>query len=125
MNDDMKQFAEKSTTRKKGISDSCLQETEKSLAITLDKHYKDLVTLVNAPEYGEWCFYPIKDKKNLKKTFDDVVRNTKLERVAGLAQDFIVIAENGTGNFLCMKSGEAEIYHKHHEQEYPEKFFQI
>lgn len=123
MENDMRRFAEMSTTRKKGVSGLCIQETELALENTFDEQYKELVKIVNAPEYGEWRFYPIKDKENLKKTFDDVIRNTKLEREAGLPSEFIAIAENGTGNFLCMKSGEQSVYHKDHEYELPEQIF--
>lgn len=123
MGNEMEQFAKKSATKKKGVSALCLQETEQLLAVLLDEQYKNLIKIVNAPEYGEWCFYPIKDKNNLKKTFDDVVRNTKLKRTEGLPSAFIAIAENGTGNFLCMMSGESRIYHKNHEHEEPEEIF--
>ena len=123
MKNEMEQFAKMSATKNKGVTEECLQETEQLLAVVIDEQYKALVKLVNAAEYGEWCFYPIKDKRNLKKTFDDVVRNTQLKRAEKLPPQFFAIAENGTGNFLCMKSDESAIYHQNHEQESPEKFF--
>lgn len=123
MKNEMEQFAKRSATKKKGVTEECLQETEQLLAVVINEEYKALLKLVNAPEYGEWCFYPIKDKRNVKKTFDDVARNTQLKRAEGLPPQFFAIAENGTGNFLCMKSGESAIYHQDHEQESPEKVF--
>ncbi|WP_321388370.1 SMI1/KNR4 family protein [uncultured Enterococcus sp.] len=124
MDNELARFAEMSTTKKRGVTAASIQETEQLLTVTLDEQYKALLQLVNAPEYGEWRFYPIKDEQNLRKTMDDVVRNTKLKRAEGLPAEFVVIAENGTGNFLCMKSGESAIYHNDHEEECPMKVFQ-
>ena len=119
----MNEYAEKSDSQKQGVSTQCLDETEAALGIVLAQQYRELFQLVNAPTFGEWLFYPIKDKKNLKKTFDDVVRNTKLKWEEGLPQSFVAIAENGTGNVLCMKRDEALVYHFHHEVQAPDKVF--
>ncbi|WP_034565129.1 SMI1/KNR4 family protein [Carnobacterium gallinarum] len=110
-----------STTRKKGVTLQDLQKTEHLLDVILDPCYQELFQLVNAPEFGEWLFYPIKDRLNLRKTFDDVVRNSQIAHGEGLPKEYIVIAENGTGNYLCMLSGQPQIYHKDHEQDLPRK----
>lgn len=111
----MEIYAKLSTTTKPGISLKSLESTEKELDIILDIQYKQLLQLVNAPEFGDWTFFPIKDIKNLKKTFDDVVRNTKINRDYGLPKEYFVIAENGTGDYLCMLSNHPQIYYANHE----------
>lgn len=87
------------------------------MKIKFDKQYINLIQIINALEFGEWCFYPVKDKTNLRKMFDDVVRNTSLKRNDGLSEKFVAIAENGMGDFLCVRSGELEIYHQNHEED--------
>ncbi|MBC1558486.1 SMI1/KNR4 family protein [Listeria booriae] len=92
----MKKYADLSVTCKTGVSPQ---------------------DLVDAPEFGEWLFYPVKDKRNLRKTFYDIVRNTKIARESGLPEAFVVIAEDGTSDFLCMMSGQPQVYYKNHEQD--------
>ncbi|MBC1227610.1 SMI1/KNR4 family protein [Listeria booriae] len=111
----MKTYANLSTTGKPGVSLHNLQATELALNVTLDSQYKKLFQLVNAPEFGEWIFYPIKDTNNLKKTFDDVVRNTNLSRESWLPEEYVVIAENGTGDYVCMLSENQQVYYANHE----------
>lgn len=116
----MQEFAQKSVTRKKGVSLKDLEATEEVLNKKLDQQYQELLQIVNAPEFGEWQFYPIKEPQNLRKTFDDVVRNTQIAHQGGFSEEMIAIAENGTGNFLCMLSGHPEVYLQDHEKEKPE-----
>ncbi|MBC1373555.1 SMI1/KNR4 family protein [Listeria booriae] len=113
----MKKYADLSITCKTGVTPQDLVDAEQLLGVQLDSQYKELFQLVNAPEFGEWLFYPVKDKRNLRKTFDDIVRNTKIARESGLPEAFVVIAENGTGDFLCMRSGQPQVYYQNHEQD--------
>ncbi|MBC1286348.1 SMI1/KNR4 family protein [Listeria booriae] len=113
----MKKYADLSVTCKTGVLPQDLVDAEQLLGVQLDSQYKALFQLVNAPEFGEWLFYPVKDKRNLRKTFDDIVRNTKIARESGLPEAFVVIAEDRTGDFLCMMSGQPQVYYKNHEQD--------
>ncbi|MBC2160232.1 SMI1/KNR4 family protein [Listeria booriae] len=112
----MKKYADLSVTCKTGVLPQDLVDAEQLLGVQLDSQYKALFQLVNAPEFGEWLFYPVKDKRNLRKTFDDIVRNTKSARESGLPEAFVVISEDGTGDFLCMMSGQPQVYYQNHEQ---------
>ncbi|MBC1457731.1 SMI1/KNR4 family protein [Listeria newyorkensis] len=101
----MERYVAMSTTQKEGVMLADLVKLEQELGIRFSSEYRELVQLVNAPEFGEWLFYPVKDARNLKKTFDDVARNTKLARENGLSNAFIAIAEDGTGDLLCLRIG--------------------
>lgn len=37
---------------------------------------RDLIKLVNNAEIGEWILYPIKDNRNVTKTWDDMLDKT-------------------------------------------------
>ncbi|WP_221639730.1 SMI1/KNR4 family protein [Paenilisteria rocourtiae] len=58
--------------------------------------------------------------QNLRKTYDGVLRNTKLARENGLSNQFVAIADDGTGDLLCLRIGNSkqmleEIYLGSHE----------
>ncbi|PSL40898.1 SUKH superfamily protein [Planomicrobium soli] len=90
-------------TNKKGVAESAIIDTEQKLNVLFPTQYVELFKLANGPEVGEWILFPIKDAKNLKKTWDDVVRqNTEvLDEV--IPENLIAIAEDGTGDYLCFE----------------------
>ncbi|EUJ32672.1 SMI1/KNR4 family protein [Listeria cornellensis] len=63
----MERYVAMSTTQKKGVILTDLAKLEQELGIRFGPEYRELVQLLNAPEFGEWLFYPVKDMRNLKK----------------------------------------------------------
>ncbi|MGA9290088.1 MAG: SMI1/KNR4 family protein, partial [Anaerobacillus sp.] len=55
--------------------------------------YKELFKLSNNAQVGEWTLFPIKDSKNLKRTWDDIVR----ENVGIVCENRIYIWYHETG----------------------------
>lgn len=90
-------------TNKKGVEESAIRNTEQKLSIRFPDQYVQLFKLANAPEVGEWNLFPIKDPYNMKKTWDDVVRQNKEVLDGEIFENLIAIAENGTGDYLCLK----------------------
>lgn len=90
-------------TNKKGVEESVIRETEQKLNIRFPDQYVQLFKLANGPEVGEWTLFPIKDPKNMKKTWDDLVRQNEEVLDGEISDDLIAIAEDGTGDYLCLK----------------------
>ncbi|WP_341201446.1 SMI1/KNR4 family protein [Planomicrobium okeanokoites] len=90
-------------TNKKGVEESAIRETEQKLNIRFPDQYVQLFKLTNGLEVGEWTLFPIRDPKNMKKTWDDVVRQNEEVLDGEISDDLIAIAENGTGDYLCLK----------------------
>lgn len=90
-------------THKKGVEESVIRETEEKLNTRFPDQYVQLFKLANGPEVGEWTLFPIKDPKNIKKTWDDVVRQNAEVLNGEISDDLIAIAEDGTGDYLCLK----------------------
>lgn len=90
-------------TNKKGVEESAIRETEQKLNIRFPDQYVQLFKLANGPEVGEWTLFPIKDPKNMKKTWDDVVRQNEEVLDGEISENLIAIAEDGTGDYLCLK----------------------
>ena len=90
-------------TNKKGVEESAIRETERKLTIRFPDQYVQLFKLANGPEVGEWTLFPIKDPKNMKKTWDDMVRQNEEVLDGEISYDLIAIAEDGTGDYLCLK----------------------
>lgn len=90
-------------TNKKGVEESVIRETEQKLNIRFPNQYVQLFKLANGSEVGEWTLFPIKDPKNMKKTWDDVVRQNEEVLDDEISENLIAIAEDGTGDYLCLK----------------------
>ncbi|WHY00309.1 SMI1/KNR4 family protein [Neobacillus sp. DY30] len=90
-------------TKKPGVDESDIKLTEEKLGAIFPEHYRELFKLVNNPEIGEWILFPIKTKKNIKKTWDDVVRQNKEVKDERMSEDLITIGDNGSGEKLCFK----------------------
>lgn len=90
-------------TNKKGVEESAIRETEQKLNVCFPDQYVQLFKLANGLEVGEWSLFPVKDSKNLKKTWDDVVRQNKEVLADVISEDLIAIAGDGTGDYLCLK----------------------
>ncbi|UPO90416.1 SMI1/KNR4 family protein [Niallia sp. Man26] len=90
-------------TRKPGVDEIDIKAAEEKLQAVFPEQFVQLYHLVNNPEIGEWLLFPIKDRKNVKKTWDDIVRQNTEVRYIGMADEWIVIGENGTGDKLCLK----------------------
>ncbi|PPA68840.1 SMI1/KNR4 family protein [Jeotgalibacillus proteolyticus] len=90
-------------SREPGVDESAIKEAEEKLGAAFPEQYKELFKLCNHPEIGEWTLYPIKDRGNLKKTWDDIVRQNTEVRYDYMAEDLIAIGDDGTGDQLCFK----------------------
>jgi cell wall assembly regulator SMI1 len=107
-------------TRKIGVDELDIKATEVKIGAVFPKQYRELFKLVNNAEIGEWILYPIKDQRNLKKTWDDIVRQNTEVREESMPQNFIAIGDDGSGDKLCFKiingiMGD-EIYLWYHEE---------
>ena len=96
-------------TNKKGVEESAIRDTEQKLNIRFPDQYVQLFKLANGPEVGEWTLFPIKDPKNMKKTWDDVVRQNEEVLDGEISDDLIAIAEDGSGDYLCLKVEEGRV----------------
>lgn len=99
----MEEFLFKIQSKKKGVSEELICNSEKKLGAKFPDQYRELIMVANKPEIGEWQFYPIKDPNNIKRTFDDVIRANLDINNRSQVYDLIFIAENGTGDQLCFK----------------------
>jgi SMI1-KNR4 cell-wall/Protein of unknown function (DUF4241) len=99
----MKNLIKLLPTRKPGVDKIHIKAAEENLGALFPDEYKELFMLINNPEIGDWILYPIKDSLNLKKTWDDIVRQNLEQREEALSNDLIAIGENGTGDKLCFR----------------------
>ncbi|MGM0842769.1 MAG: SMI1/KNR4 family protein [Bacillota bacterium] len=99
----MKDVRELIHTRKLGLDESDIKAVEDKLGAVFPELYKELFKLVNNAEIGEWTLYPIKDNRNLKKTWDDIVRQNTEVREEYMSEDLIAIGDDGSGDKLCLK----------------------
>jgi cell wall assembly regulator SMI1 len=99
-------------SRKPGVTDSDINLAEKEIEVAFPKQYKELFKLSNNAQIGEWTLFPIKDPKNVKRTWDDIVRQNKEVRDEGMANELISIGEDGTGDKLCFRVGNEEVDNK-------------
>lgn len=90
-------------THKKGVQESAIRDTEQKLNIRFPDQYVQLFKLVNGSEVGDWALFPIKDPQNVKKTWDDVVRQNGEVLDKDISENLIMIGEDGTGDYLCLK----------------------
>lgn len=108
-------------TRKPGVTDLDIKSAEEQLGVVFPKQYKELFKLSNNAQIDEWTLFPIKDSKNLKRTWDDIVRQNQDVRDEGMADDLISIGEDGTGDKLCFRivdtKMDSKIYIWYHETE--------
>ncbi|WP_285767509.1 SMI1/KNR4 family protein [Peribacillus sp. SI8-4] len=104
---------------KPGVTDSDIKSAEVRLGVCFPKQYKELFKQTNNAQIAEWTLYPIKDNKNVKKTWDDIVRQNQDEREEGMAADVLTIGEDGTGNKICFrivdKAIDGKVYIWYHE----------
>ncbi|MGP4107769.1 SMI1/KNR4 family protein [Virgibacillus sp. L01] len=104
---------------KLGVYESDIKAAEDKLDAVFPEQYKELFKLVNNAEIGEWILYPIKDQRNLTKTWDDIVRQNTEVREEYMSKDLIAIGEDGSGDKLCLKVNDGimrnEIYLWYHE----------
>lgn len=115
----MKDIRDSIQTRKLGVVESDIKAAEDKLGSIIPQQYKELFKLVNNAEIGEWILYPIKDHRNPKKTWDDIVRQNNEVRDEDMSRDLIAIGDDGSGNKLCLKVNDGimgdEIYLWSHE----------
>lgn len=90
-------------TRKPGVEEKDIENTEKLIGARFPYKYRELIKLVNNAEIEEWVLYPIKDSMRIAKTFDDVLRNNKVLDSSKNENRMIYIAEDGTGDLLGYK----------------------
>lgn len=99
----IKELAEVSATQNPGIGEENLKQAEQALGGTFPNQYRELMKLVNQPEFFDWNFFSIKDAHHPGTTFDDIVlHNTSKQRPKFIPADFIVFAES-VGDYLCFK----------------------
>jgi cell wall assembly regulator SMI1 len=115
----MKDVRELIHTRKFGVDESDIKAAEDKLGAVFPELYKELFKLVNNAEIGEWILYPIKDNRNPKKTWDDIVKQNTEVREEYMSEDLIAIGDDGSGDKLCLKVNDGimgdKIYLWHHE----------
>ena len=99
----MKNLIKLLPTSKPGVNEIHIKAAEEKLGALFPDEYKELFKLINNPEIGDWILFPIKDSLNLKKTWDDIVRQNQEQREEALSNDLIAIGENGTGDKLCFR----------------------
>lgn len=108
-----------------GVDENIIGESENFIGIKLPKQYKQLLKITNGCEIGDWFIFPVKDPKNIKKTWDDLVYNNR-NRPCQIPEKLIVFAHNGTGDYLCFKKYDENkiddsIYYWNHETGNQEK----
>ncbi|WLR58850.1 SMI1/KNR4 family protein [Guptibacillus hwajinpoensis] len=91
-------------SKKPGITELDIKLTEEKLNVDLPEQYKELFKLSNNAQIGEWTLFPIKDSKNLKRTWDDIVRENIDIKDEGMSEELISIGEDGTGDKLCFRN---------------------
>ncbi|OQR56951.1 SMI1/KNR4 family protein [Bacillus sp. CDB3] len=115
-------------TKKQGVFELHIKETEEKLGAIFPAQYRDLFKLVNNAEIGEWILYPIKDNRNLVKTWDDIVRQNVELRDEHMSEDLIIIGDDGSGDKLCFKINNGimddEVYIWYHEDDEMEEIAQ-
>ncbi|PEA24962.1 cell wall assembly protein [Bacillus cereus] len=99
----MREVREIIQTRKTGVDEIDIKETEEKLGAIFPEQYRDLFKLVNNAEIGEWILYPIKDSRSLKKTWDDIIRQNIEMREEDIPENLIIIGDDGSGDKLCFK----------------------
>ena len=108
-------------TRKPGVTDLDIKSAEEQLGVVFPEQYKELFKLSNNAEIDEWTLFPIKESKNIKRTWDDIVRQNQDVRDEGMADNLISIGEDGTGDKLCFQIVDTvidgKIYIWYHETE--------
>lgn len=106
-------------TQKSGVVESDIQATEAKLGAVFPAQYRELFKLVNQAQVGYWTLYPIQDHRNVRKTWDDVVRQSREVRNEAMTEDLVVIGDDGTGDKLCYKvvngAMRDEVFLWHHE----------
>lgn len=90
-------------TSKPGVTDIHIKSAEEQLGVAFPKQYKDLFKVTNNAQIGEWSLFPIKDPQNLKRTWDDIVRQNQDAKDERMADDLLSIGEDGTGDKLCFR----------------------
>ncbi len=99
-------------TRKPGVTDSDIKLAEEQLGVVFPKQYKELFKLSNNAEIGDWILFPVKNSKNVKKTWDDIVRQNQEMRLEEMGEDLLFIGEDGTGDQLCYRIADTVIEDK-------------
>lgn len=124
----MNEIISRIMTKKPGVDEMDIGAAEEKLDAAFPVQFHQLYNLVNNAEIGEWLLFPIKDRNNVKKTWDDIVRQNIEARKEGLAEGWIVVGEDGTGDKLCLKSSnghmEEPIYVWYHEDGQTERIAQ-
>jgi cell wall assembly regulator SMI1 len=117
----MKEIREYIETKKQGVFELHIKETEEKLGAVFPEQYRELCKLVNNAEIEEWILYPIKDNRNLTKTWDDLVRQNVDMRDEHMPGNLIIIGDDGSGDKLCFKINNGimndEIYIWYHEDD--------
>lgn len=97
------ELAQISATQHPGVDEPSLRQAEIALGGTFPQQYRELIKLVNGPEFFDWQFFPIKDPRHAAQSWDDVVEHNKgRQRARFLPSDCVAFAESA-GDFLCFK----------------------
>lgn len=115
----MKEVREYIETKKQGVLELQIKETEEKLGAAFPNQYRDLIKLVNNAEIGVWMLYPIKDNRNVTKTWDDIVRQNIDMRDESMPENLIIIGDDGSGDSddgsgdkLCFKINNGKMDNK-------------
>ncbi|PET20611.1 SMI1/KNR4 family protein [Bacillus thuringiensis] len=82
---------------------------------------KEVREYIETKKQGVWMLYPIKDNRNVTKTWDDIVRQNIDIRDESMPENLIIIGDDGSGDKLCFKINNGkmddEIYIWYHEDD--------
>lgn len=98
----IKELAEISSTQHQGVHEAVFKDVEKILSSTFPGQYKNLLALVNAPEFFDWSFFHVSATDEHDPTATIVTQNSKKHRPRFLAPGYIAFAESN-GDYLCFK----------------------
>lgn len=104
-----------------GIDKTEIIKAEEKLSIKFPETLKQAWETYNVIELkGGWFVFPIFDQRSPRKTCGNIVyENTSASWRELVPENLLMIAENGTGNFLVVKITDGiaseEVFHWHHE----------
>lgn len=99
----IQELAQVSALQHPGVSEPEIREAEIALGGSFPQQYRELVKLVNGPEFFDWQFFPIKDPHQPAQSWDDIVQHNKgKQRPRFLLPNFVAFAESA-GDYLCFK----------------------
>lgn len=99
----LREIADLSATEHPGVDEQALQAVEQAIGAKFPDSYRELVKLVNAPEFFDWQFFSIRDSRHPILPEEDIVfHNTEKERPRFILPGFVIFAHS-MGDYLAFK----------------------